>query len=280
MKTKHQLFTALAAFSCGLSLLTAQDAPKPPGDGVPPPPPGGAGGPGGDAKARIEEFLKKIDTNGDGKISEEEFMTFEKNQSKEKFTKMDTNGDGFIDKAELEEAGRKMREARGARGGEGGQGGNGFRRPEGGGDGNNKGFRPRPNGDNKGGPSASDAPAGAPPAPGDGDKGPRQGGMGGGGMIGDMLKRMDKDGDGAISKEEWTKANEERFDQMDLNHDGKITKEEAEEAGRKMREMMGGGGRQGGRPQGGGNEGGGTRPRPEGDAPKPPGDAPKPKDGV
>jgi len=265
MKQKSPLITALAAFGCSLSLLTAQDAPKPPpADGVPPPP-GGQGGPGGDAKSRIEEFLKKIDTNGDGKISEEEFMAFEKIMSKEKFGKMDTNSDGFIDKAELEEAGRKMREARGSN--RGPEGGNGFRRPEGG-DANNKGFRPR--GDKRDGPSASDSPSGPPPAEG-GDRGPR---FGGGNMLADMLKQMDKDGDGVISKEEWNKGNDQRFEHMDLNHDGKISKEEAEEAGRKMREMMGGGGRQGGGGPGGFRpEGGGTRPRPEGDAPKP-------KDGI
>jgi hypothetical protein len=73
---------------------------------------------------------------------------------------------------------------------------------------------------------------------------------------------------------------------MDGNGDGKITKEEAEEAGRKMREMMGGArggspGQGGGfrRPEGGGE--GGTRPRPEGAPPqRPEGEAPKPKDGV
>ncbi len=92
-------------------------------------------------------------------------------------------------------------------------------------------------------------------------------------MMGEMLKRMDKDGDGSVSKEEFVSSNEERFNQMDENKDGKVSKEEMEGMARRMREMMGAGGRDGGprRPEGG--DGGGSRPRPEGDGPKP-------KDGV
>jgi hypothetical protein len=89
-------------------------------------------------------------------------------------------------------------------------------------------------------------------------------------MMGDMLQRMDKDGDGVLTKEEYLNSSEERFAQMDENKDGKVTKEEIEAMGRKMREMMGGGrpGGDGGfrRPEGGD----GNRPRPEGDRPKRP----------
>ena len=69
--------------------------------------------------------MKRIDTNGDGKISKEEFLAFEKGQSDEKFSKMDTNGDGSIDKTELEEAGRKLRAARSGMQGGGQPGGQG-----------------------------------------------------------------------------------------------------------------------------------------------------------
>ena len=84
------------------------------------------------------------------------------------------------------------------------------------------------------------------------------------GMLGDMLQRMDKDGDGTLTKEEFISSSEERFAQMDENKDGKVTKEEIEAMGRRMREMMGGGG--GGRGEGGP---GGFR-RPDGDKPKGP----------
>ena len=42
----------------------------------------------------------------------------------------------------------------------------------------------------------------------------------------DMLKKLDKDGDGALSREEAEKAFEGFFDNQDLNHDGKITRDE------------------------------------------------------
>jgi hypothetical protein len=100
------------------------------------------------------------------------------------------------------------------------------------------------------------------------------------GMTEDMLKRMgDKNGDGVISKEEYTSNADERFAQMDENKDGKVTKEEVEAAGRKMREMMGGGGRPGEGGPGGARrpDGDGKGARPEGDRPKrPEGEAPPP----
>jgi hypothetical protein len=96
----------------------------------------------------------------------------------------------------------------------------------------------------------------------------------------DIMKRMgDKNGDGIITKEEYTSNADERFAQMDENKDGKVTKEEVEAAGRKMREM-GGGGRPGGEGSPGGfrrPEGDGKGARPEGDRPKrPEGEAPAP----
>ena len=107
--------------------------------------------------------------------------------------------------------------------------------------------------------------------------------------MGDMLQRMDKNNDGAVTKDEFVANTEERFTQMDENKDGKVTKEEVEAMGRKMREMMGGGegfrrpegGAAGGgfrRPEGGDGarprpEGGDRPPRPEAEAPAPPKDA-------
>lgn len=44
----------------------------------------------------------------------------------------------------------------------------------------------------------------------------------------DMLKEIDADGDGAVSKNEFLAFHEKRFGEMDANNDGKISKEEHE----------------------------------------------------
>jgi Ca2+-binding EF-hand superfamily protein len=56
----------------------------------------------------------------------------------------------------------------------------------------------------------------------------------------DIVKQWDKDGDGAVSKDEWTAAGRpaERFDAVDANKDGKITAAELEAA---MKAMQPGG---------------------------------------
>jgi Ca2+-binding EF-hand superfamily protein len=41
-----------------------------------------------------------------------------------------------------------------------------------------------------------------------------------------MWKKMDADGDGVVTREEFDKAHGEKFAKMDANSDGKITKEE------------------------------------------------------
>ena len=293
MKTKLFILTTATALSCGTFSLLSQDAP-------PPPPPGAEGGrpPGGEGRPpgppvgggdRLAEFIKRADSDGDGKISREEFVNSTKKESEERFAKVDANSDGFADKTEIEEAGRKMREMAQRR--PDGEGPGGMRRPEGG-----DGARPRPDGDGKPGnpPNAGDGgfrrPEGGQrpdgfrrPEGGQGDSQGRPGGQGGpgGGMMGGMLQRMDKDGDGAVTKDEFIAGNQENFDRMDENKDGKVTKDEMEAVARKMREMMGGGGRPGGDGGQGGfrrPEGDGARPRPEGgDRPKrPEGEAPAP----
>ncbi len=45
---------------------------------------------------------------------------------------------------------------------------------------------------------------------------------------GDMLKEIDADGDGAVSKAEFLAFHEKRFGEMDADKDGKISKEEHE----------------------------------------------------
>jgi len=58
----------------------------------------------------------------------------------------------------------------------------------------------------------------------------------------DIVKQWDKDGDGAVSKDEWVAAGRpaERFDAVDANHDGKVTAAELEAAMAAMRKQNGG----------------------------------------
>lgn len=252
-------------------LSSAQDAPKgPPPEGGPPggpppggqpggPPPGGRpqGGPqgGGDPGARLAEFIKRADADSDGKISKDEFANMGKKESEERFGKMDANSDGFVDQDEIGKIAQTMRQNQGP-------GSQGMRRPDGGGPpGEGGGFRRPPGG-------AGGSPGGSPGSPGGPPQGMRPGGEGGqrgGGMFGDPkenFKRMDADGNGSVSEDEYIKATE------------------------KMREMLrnrGGMGRPGeGRGPGGAGgppgegQGGFRRPPSEGDAPKEPAPAPAP----
>ena len=241
-------------------LSSAQDAPKgPPPDGGPPP---GGPPPGGNPAERIAAFVKRADTNGDGKISKEEFIEQAKKDNEERFARVDTNGDGTISKDEYFEQTKKDIEERFSRMdangdgvvdqdeigkmvqmmGRGGPGAPGGRPP--GGEGG--GFRRPPEGE-----------GGPPGSPGQGMRPEGDGGRRGGGMFGDpkeTFKRLDADGNGSISEDEYIKGVE------------------------KMREMFRGRGGQpgpggmnrpgeGGRP---GGEGGFRRPPAEGDAPKAP----------
>lgn len=96
--------------------------PRPGGDnkapGNPPPPPredGEArGGPEGPGKHRggIGDLFHKIKENGS--VTKEEFIKM----SEEQFKRMDTNGDGKITREEMEEVGKKMRELRGGKDGD------------------------------------------------------------------------------------------------------------------------------------------------------------------
>ena len=292
MKTK--MFILAAAFSSGIAFLGAQDAPKPPGEGAPggPPPGGPQGGPpgGGDVRARFDEAFKKMDANGDGKISKEEWVEYRKKEAEEQFSKLDANNAGSIDKAQIEEG---MRRLRGQMQGSGGRGGaEGFRRPEGGGSPGGEGSR-RPDGFRpQGGPPGGDggvrqrpgAEAGTPPPPPEGGapspEGQRgQGGFGGGrggmvmgggmGGIAEVLQKIRENG--SISKEEFGKINDEQFKKLDANSDGKIDQAEVEQFFSKLREQFGNRGGQPGQPGQPGGEGGFRR-RQGGDAP---GGAPK-----
>ena len=61
---------------------------------------------------------------------------------------------------------------------------------------------------------------------------------------GRLLKRLDKNGDGQISRDEWQKR-PQVFDRIDQNHDGVITSDEAETAARNRAQHQGQSGRGG-----------------------------------
>jgi len=278
MKPTMNTLTVLSLLTLGTCIASAQDgAPK------------GEGGGG-----RLGEFLKRADTDSDGKISKAEFEDFSKRDTGDRFSKMDANADGFVDKIEMGQIAEKMREGvKGRAGGEGSPGG--FRRP--GGEGGEGGFRRPPSGSPEGD-KPMPKPEGDKPMPrGEGERPPQGGPPGGQGMfdLDEVYGRMDKNADGSVNLEEYTAFSkqeiESRFGRMDENKDGNVSKEEMKAGMERMRNMMrgpGGPGGQGGpggpgmrRPGGeGGGEGsfrrppsgeGGTgRPRPEaeGEAPK------------
>jgi hypothetical protein len=114
MKIKLAALTVLVLTSAG---LRAEDK-------VPPPPPAEGAKPAAAAPAfrgkgkgaegrqlpMKGEMFKRLDTNGDGKVTKEEFSAHEKQQSEQRFSRIDTNKDGSIEKSEAEEAAKKMRE--------------------------------------------------------------------------------------------------------------------------------------------------------------------------
>jgi len=55
-------------------------------------------------------MFKEADTNGDGKISYDEFKAQHEKHMQEMFKTLDANGDGFIDEAERKAGHDKMRE--------------------------------------------------------------------------------------------------------------------------------------------------------------------------
>ncbi len=114
MKTKIVLLTlALGVSTC---LLTAQDA-NPPGAGQRRQGPGGAGGPGGPGGMRMPNpIIEALDLNKDGTIDADELA-----KAVESLKKLDKNGDGKITPDEY----RPQRPA--GQGGPGGPGGPGRR---------------------------------------------------------------------------------------------------------------------------------------------------------
>jgi len=162
------LVTALAA----VAALAQPEVDRPRRPDGPPPGPFGGRSPA--------EMLARADQDGDGRVSRKEFLETRTAEIEAMFDRIDANGDGFLDEREVEQMAERLRagaEALGMppRGGERGRrpdGEPGFRRPE---------DRPegraerRPEGRSEGAP-----------------------------LAGEAFDRMDRDGDGTLSREEFT----------------------------------------------------------------------------
>ncbi len=267
MKTQH---TSLYSLVMGGALLALA---APAQEGNRPPPPGGPEGRGNPG-----EMIKRADTDNDGKVSKDEFVKARTSEMETLFGRLDGNSDGFIDEAEMKSMAERMR---GERGGPEGMrrpdGEGGFRRPPEG-EGRPDGMRRPPEGEER--PEGMRRPEGRPD--GEGMRRPEGGPPGGerGNFMGDQA-----------------------FSRLDANGDGSLSKDEFEQGMARMREMFRGGmGRGEGGPggfrgpggpegRGPGGEGGFRRPpsqgegegrqRPplEGEAPKKEGEAPKNEEG-
>lgn len=182
----------------------------------------GQGGPRGGEPARFAT----LDTNGDGKITLDEF----KAPAQDRFAQLDTDGDGMISPEELQAAG-PMQGERAGPGARGEQGPRGDKMAHG----KRMGGQERMGGHDRMG---------------------AQERMGGKPMTEERAQRMvafmDDDGDGLLSAEELSAApgSERMFNRLDANGDGAITEDEFQQARARLAEFRGGQGPQGRAPVG------------------------------
>jgi Ca2+-binding EF-hand superfamily protein len=156
-------------------------------------PPGGPGPDGMGPRPSFQPmFLRKLDANGDGRLSKDEFA-----KAADKFSDLDQDGDGQLDAREL-----MGPPPEGFAGGPGGPNG----RPE---------MRR---------PDASGRPEGRPNTP---EGRPNNTTPSGNNPL---LARMDKNGDGKLSKDEAPERMRENFARMDKDGDGLLTPDELRSA--------------------------------------------------
>ena len=215
MKKQH-IILALS-ISALTSVLCAQQG-KPPGGGQGGPG-GGPGGPGGGRP--VPPIIAALDLNKDGTIDAEEIA-----KAPESLLKLDKNGDGKLTEDEYRP---KPPEGPGGPGEKGGPGGGGPGGPagkkggggKGGPDGDQAGPKGGPGG-GKGGPQGGpgDGKGGPQGAPGDG-----KGGPGGPRPVPPIIAALDLNKDGVIDADEISKA-AESLKTLDKNNDGKLTSDE------------------------------------------------------
>jgi len=145
------------------------------------------------------EIFKRLDVNGDGKISRDEA----KGPLADYFDRLDADKDGFLTESEIRDAREKI--------GKKGPSKDGLKP--------GKGAKERKRG--------AEPPEKTPPKKEDGPD------------FASMIGRLDSNGDGKISKSEARGPLAENFDRFDTNNDGFISKSELEEAGKRMKNGMG-----------------------------------------
>lgn len=178
----------------------------------------GDAGPGG--PARGERMLKRVDTNGDGAISQAEMRA----QAEKRFARQDANKDGQLSADELRAPRGKHG---GGRHGWRGRGGGGLAGAEGGPSAMIDRMFERLDTNRDGTVTRAEA-----------DAAKTQWAQRGEQMRTAMLKRVDTNGDGAVSKAEAMAQADARFARQDANKDGRIDVQEREAIRGKWRDRM------------------------------------------